>query len=879
MASPSTAPIPLDLRPFDVAMSKDGRTLYACSADEAGCVFVLDTATHTVRGKIDCRDAHDMLLAPDGSRLYVTMRAERAVAVIDTSTNKVIDSIAMDGVPFRLAAVSGGDRIYATVSDPSKVAVIDTDSATVIRTIAVGQVPFGLTVSPDDARVYVTDSSSFDSALHVIKTSTDTVDGAPIPVGQFPHAAAVTPDGGRIFVVNNQDGTVSVVDAGTRTVISTIRVGDFPKDLLMDREGKRVYVGNSDDNTVSVIDVSTLEVARTLLVDGPPANLAATPDGHRIYAAGFREKLVLPFDTRTVTMRAGKRPETVTFTPNGRLCVTNPGDGTLSVVRTEAPSVQVGEDPVAVAVDADGLRVYVANGFSNDVSVIDTTTDKVTATIPSVPVGPVGAVALAPDGRRLYVAGTGQVSAIDTVTRTVVGSVPFREPAKVAVSPDGLRLYVTDADAGLVVLKTDPLGVVNLPVPLGGGPLPGAADVAVTPDGKHVYVVGAPERDEVRVIHISDPDTTTHIFPGEQPEHIVMSPVDHRAYIACTGSASVGVVDTRSIDVVGDPIVLPFAIQDLAVSPDGKRLYVTSVFGHAVVVIDTATRTRLETIHAGTGPSCLALTPKDGRHAYVVGRETGIVTRVDTNTTRVPLGGDPFDLAATSDGRLIYVTIPASGTVAAVDTVTAAVAGPPISVGGRPRSVALTSDDATLYVAAPGAVTVIDTATHTVTGAPIPIGDFPQGLALAPDNSRLYVADSAAGTVTVIDTAAAATTASVTAGVAPLDLAVTSDGARLFVADAGANEVLVLDTVTLAVVASVVLPGSPHGLAFSRDGRTLLVTIPSAKGLAEIDTATLKPRGVPVPVGSAPHGVAVSSDGSRAYVANAASDTVSVVDL
>ncbi|MFG3497645.1 hypothetical protein [Streptomyces sp. NPDC047928] len=878
MVNPSTAPIPLDLRPFDVAMSRDGRTLYACSGDEAGCVFVLDTETHTVRKKIDCPDATDMLLAPDGSRLYVTNREGRAVTVIDTSDNEVTGSLAMPGVPFDLAALSTGELIYAAVSDPSEVAVIHTESGAVIRRFPLGESIFGLAVSPDDARLYVTDfGGGVDPVLHVVRTATETVEGTPIPVGLVPRAAAVTPDGGRIFVVNGQDGTLSVVDAGSRTVISTIRVGEFPKHLLMDREGRRLYVGNAADNTVSVIDVGTLQVARTLLVDGPPGNLAATPDGHRVYAAGFRERFVVPFDTRTVALRAGKRPEAVTLTRDGRLCVTNPGDGTVSVVRTRPPSVRVGEDPLAVALD--GARAYVANGSSDDVSVIDTATDEVTATVPSVPVGPAGIVALAPDGRRLYVAGAGQVSAIDTATREPAGAVPFQEPTGVAVSPDGLRLYVTDGTVGLVALNTDTLGAVGSPVPLGDGPA-GAVDVAVTPDGKHVYVADA-TANRVMVLDSGNRALTASVPLGALPTFIAMSPVGRRAYIACThmdrSADSVVVVDTNSHTVVGDPTPFPFVIQDLAVSPDGQRLYCTSFFGHAVVVVDTATRARLETIPAGTDPSCLALTP-DGRRAYVASRDTGLVTVVDTNTTRVRVGGDPFDLAATSDGRLVYVTIPASGTVAVVDTVAGAAAGPPVSVGGGARSLALTGDDATLYVAGPGAVTVVDTATRTVAGT-IPVGDFPQGLALAPDDSRLYVADSAAGTVTVIDTATAAATATVTAGVAPLDVAVTSDGARLFVADAGANDVLVLDTDPLAVAASVPLSGSPHGLALSRDGRTLLVTIPSTKRLAEIDTATLTVRGVPVPVGSAPHGVALSPDGSRAYVANAASDTVSVVDL
>ncbi len=238
MANQSTAPIPLDLRPFDVAMSVDGSTLYVCSGDEAGCVFLLDTATHTVRKKVDCPDASTMVLAPDGRRLYVTNRDGKAVTVIDTApgAEKVTGSIAMPGIPLCLAALSSGTRIYVTIDDPGtvgtpgSVAVIDTATAKVIRSITVGEAIFGVTVSPDDSHVYVTDfGGGEDGALHVIRTATDTVDGAPVPVRPFARAAAVTPDGSRIFVLEGQDGTVSVVDAASRAVTASIRVGSFPR--------------------------------------------------------------------------------------------------------------------------------------------------------------------------------------------------------------------------------------------------------------------------------------------------------------------------------------------------------------------------------------------------------------------------------------------------------------------------------------------------------------------------------------------------------------------------------------------------------------------------------------------------------------------------
>ncbi len=145
--------------------------------------------------------------------------------------------------------------------------------------------------------------------------------------------------------------------------------------------------------------------------------------------------------------------------------IANSGSNTVSVIDTATDSVvatvNVGSEPAGVAVSPDGSRVYVANSCGTSpcntsnatVSVIDTATDSVVATV-NVGYAPFG-VAVNPDGSRVYVANecgnssscgsNGTVSVIDTATDSVVatvnvGSVPFG----VAVSPDGSRVYVVN---------------------------------------------------------------------------------------------------------------------------------------------------------------------------------------------------------------------------------------------------------------------------------------------------------------------------------------------------------------------------------------------------------------------------------------------------
>jgi YVTN family beta-propeller protein len=62
----------------------------------------------------------------------------------------------------------------------------------------------------------------------------------------------------------------------------------------------------------------------------------------------------------------------------------------------------VGRTPIRVVITPDGKHAYVANQNSNDVSVIDTATNSVVATVP-VGIQPLG-VAVTPDGKHVYVA-------------------------------------------------------------------------------------------------------------------------------------------------------------------------------------------------------------------------------------------------------------------------------------------------------------------------------------------------------------------------------------------------------------------------------------------------------------------------------------------
>ncbi len=116
---------------------------------------------------------------------------------------------------------------------------------------------------------------------------------------------------------------------------------------------------------------------------------------------------------------------------------------------TATHAIEVGLAPMGLAWDEGRNRLYVGNGNSDSLSVIDTTTQKVVQTVPLQPftraVKGVAPTALLLHGEKLFVAcgGINAVLQINTRTMAIEGSIPTGwYPNALAISPDGRQLAV-----------------------------------------------------------------------------------------------------------------------------------------------------------------------------------------------------------------------------------------------------------------------------------------------------------------------------------------------------------------------------------------------------------------------------------------------------
>jgi YVTN family beta-propeller protein len=160
--------------------------------------------------------------------------------------------------------------------------------------------------------------------------------------------------------------------------------------------------------------------------------------------------------------------------------------------------------------------------------------------------------------------------------------------------------------------------------------------------------------------------------------------------------------------------------------------------------------------------------------------------------------------------------------------------------------------------------------TGTLTGAPIPLTALnPWGLALSPDDTTAWVASNNDGALAPVDIASKAQEPEIDLGGAPVmpeGLAISPDGSTVYVAETGTDMVAAIDTSSKLTKWSLPVPGSPAHLAVTPDGNQLFVAATNANQVTPIDVSGTIPKpGPPISV-SAPSGVAITPDGSTAYV-------------
>lgn len=280
------------------------------------------------------------------------------------------------------------------------------------------------------------------------------------------------------YITNCTEGSVTVLDVNTNTVVDTIYGFISPWAVAFHPNQARVYISNLSGNNISVIDTET----NTKITDIPsgwpyPRAMEVSPDGTKLYVVTQNRIQIIDTVTYSSTpVDISFSPETMVMTPDGlKIYLTNTYDDTIRVfdtlTNTEDPTpISVGLQPSGMAITPDGAALYVAASESLSVYVIDTSTDAVITNVP-VSSSP-GYVSVTPDGTRVYVSrSSGEVSVIDTTTNTETTMITVgTSPAGISVTPDGSQVYVVNSGSDNVSVINTATNTVTQTLAVGDDP-------------------------------------------------------------------------------------------------------------------------------------------------------------------------------------------------------------------------------------------------------------------------------------------------------------------------------------------------------------------------------------------------------------------------
>ncbi len=302
----------------------------------------------------------------------------------------------------------------------------------------------------------------------------------------------------------------------------------------------------------------------------------------------------------------------------------------------------------APAAAQNGTPVIVQTNAAGDhVTLIDPATDRIVATIREAEV--IHGAAAAPDGTRLYLSDEAldTVDVVDTKTLQIIKRIPLTgRPNNIAIHRNGRRAYVaiTGQQGGVDVINLETLERERFIRILGG-----VHNTFITPDSRHV-VAGSTGGAVATVIdtELERPVWSIHFEGGVRPLCFETNPdgSTKRMFVQITNLHGFAVVDweqRKEVSRINLPDLPPAernsdGIQGapahgILIAPDGRTLWSTSKFNSAVYVYSMPDLRYLGEVKVGKVPDWITFTP-DSRKLYVANAHDNTVSVIDVAERR-----------------------------------------------------------------------------------------------------------------------------------------------------------------------------------------------------------------------------------------------------
>jgi YVTN family beta-propeller protein len=226
-----------------------------------------------------------------------------------------------------------------------------------------------------------------------------------------PHMVMMSPDGRYVVTGGTRANKAFIIDTRTTQLVKTIQVDIAPEHLAFSPDSRWYYQGNPDGDSISVIDMQSLSKIKTIPGFVEPLNVTFLPDGSKAYVGNYGAHWVGVIDVRRHELmkkiQVAPVPGVAKLDPDkylgeikginiaapsndGRYLYAADGDlGVVGVIDTREDKVikviRVGSDPWRIYMSHDGNHGITPNNGDETISIIDTRTNSVAATLEAGP--------------------------------------------------------------------------------------------------------------------------------------------------------------------------------------------------------------------------------------------------------------------------------------------------------------------------------------------------------------------------------------------------------------------------------------------------------------------------------------------------------------
>lgn len=294
------------------------------------------------------------LALPAAAQVFVSSEKDHQILVLQPD-GQPLKTIAVCKRPRHMAWHDGGRQILVACGDSHELGVVDLAAGRQVDRLPTGESPEIFGLSPDGRTAYVSIEEDGELAAYDLASKKQLFS---VKTGGEPEGVLVSPDGKLAYVTSEVANAVHVIDLAQRKAVAQIKVGKRPRRFALSPDGRELWVSNELGASLSIIDTASRSVKHTLSFALPglrssditPVGLLISPDGRTAWVGLGRANHVAEVDVATRSVRR---------------------------------AVLVGKRAWGLALNREGSRLYVSNGLSDDLSIVDTASGRALKTVPA----------------------------------------------------------------------------------------------------------------------------------------------------------------------------------------------------------------------------------------------------------------------------------------------------------------------------------------------------------------------------------------------------------------------------------------------------------------------------------------------------------------